>query len=109
MPILRPRLSRTEAREYGRCLREMRAEGIDVNSPRVDRTCSCRGHHRCGGLASLIFNLRSGLAGYAIQRRLVASRSGLILPEPCEVTTEFDRQIELYSWSVQLSRSRSIE
>jgi hypothetical protein len=96
MPILRPRLSRTEAREYGRCLREMRAEGIDVNSPdesiehvpAVDITV-------VGGLASLIFNLRSGLAGYAIQRRLVASRSGLILPEPCEVTTEFDRQIEL--------------
>jgi hypothetical protein len=43
----------------------------------------------------LIFNLRSGLAGYVIQLRLVARRSGLILLEQCEVTTEFDDQIEL--------------
>jgi hypothetical protein len=94
MPILRPRLSRTEAREYRRCLREMRAEGIDVNSPddsledvpALDITV-------VGGLASLIFNLPSGRAGYAIWLRLVARRSGLILPEPCEITTKFDDQI----------------
>src|ERR1700730_17594107 len=93
MPILRPRLSRTEAREYGRCLRELRAEGIDVNCPddsledvpALDITV-------VGGLASLIFNLPSGLAGYAIWLRLVARRSGLILPE-YEITTKFDDQI----------------
>jgi hypothetical protein len=94
MPILRPRLSRTEAREYGRCLRELRAEGIDVNCPddslddvpALDITV-------VGGLASLIFNLPSGRAGYAIWLRLVARRSGLILPEQCEITTKFDDQI----------------
>ena len=94
MPILRPRLSRTEAREYGRCLRALRAEGIDVNCPddsledvpALDITV-------VGGLASLIFNLPSGRAGYAIWLRLVARRSGLILPEQCEITTKFDDQI----------------
>lgn len=92
--VLRPRLSRTEVREYRRCLREMRAEGIDINSPddsledvpALDITV-------VGGLASLIFNLPSGRAGYAIWLRLVARRSGLILPEPCEISTKFDDQI----------------
>ena len=77
MPIQKARLSRSEEAEDRRCLREMRAEGIDVNSPddspehvpALDITVG-------GGLGSLIFNLRSGLAGYAIQLRLVASRSG---------------------------------
>jgi hypothetical protein len=90
------RLSRSEEAEYRRCLREMRAEGIDVNSPddspeyvpALDITV-------VGGLVSLIFNLPSGLAGYAIWLRVVARRSGLILLEQCEVTTEFDDQIEL--------------
>src|ERR1700730_2473874 len=96
MPILRPRLSRTEARAYGRSLRALRAEGIDVNCPddsledvpALDITV-------VGGLASLIFNLPSGRAGYAIWLRLVARRSGLILPEQCEITTKFDDQIVL--------------
>lgn len=96
MPILRPRPSRTEEREYSRCLREMRAEGIDVTSPddspehvpALDITV-------VGGLASLIFNLPSGLAGYVISLRLVARKSGLILPEQCEITTQFDDQIVL--------------
>src|ERR1700690_3471372 len=90
------RLSRSEEAVYRRCLREMRAEGIDVNTPNdspkyvpaLDITV-------VGGLVSLIFNLPSGLAGYAIWLRLVAMRSGLILLEQCAVTTEFDDQIEL--------------
>jgi hypothetical protein len=53
-----------------------------------------------GGLASVIFNLRNGLAGYAIELSLVASRSGLILPEQCEITTKFDRQIVLESFDL---------
>jgi hypothetical protein len=96
MPIQKARLSRSEEAEDRRCLREMRAEGIDVNSsddspehiPALDITV-------VGGVGSLIFNLRSGLAGYAIQLRLVANRSGLILPEQCEVSTKFDNQIVL--------------
>ena len=90
------RLSRSEEAEYHRCLREMRAEGIDVNRPddspehvpALDITV-------VGGLVSLIFNLPSGLAGYAIWLRLVARRSGLILSEQCEITTKFDDQIVL--------------
>ena len=89
------RLSRSEEAEYRRCLREMRAEGIDVNSPddspehvpALDITV-------VGGLVSLIFNLPSGLAGYAIWLRLVARRSGLILSD-CEITTKSDDQIVL--------------
>ena len=89
------RLSRSEEAEYHRCLREMRAEGIDVNSPddspehvpALDITV-------VGGLVSLIFNLPSGLAGYAIWLRLVARRSGLILSD-CEITTKSDDQIVL--------------
>jgi hypothetical protein len=74
----------------------MRAEGIDVNSPDDSpEHVPALAITIVGGFASLIFNLRSGLAGYAIQLRLVASRSGLILPEQCEVTTEFDDQIVL--------------
>lgn len=96
MQILKARLSGSEKAEDRKCLREMRAEGIDVNGPdhslkhvpALDITV-------VGGLESLIFNLRSGLAGYAIQLRLVASRSGLIVPEQCEVSTEFDKQIVL--------------
>jgi hypothetical protein len=76
------KVSRSEEAEYRRCLRKMRAEGIDVNTPddspqyfpALDITV-------VGGLVSLIFNLPSGLAGYAIWLRLVARRSGLILSE----------------------------
>ena len=96
MPIQKACLSRSEKAEDRRCLRELRAEGIDVNCPddsledvpALDITV-------VGGLASLIFNLPSGRAGYAIWLRLVARRSGLILPEPCEITTKFDDQIVL--------------
>jgi len=94
MPIQKACLSRSEKAEDRNCLRELRAEGIDVNCPAdsledvpaLDITV-------VGGLVSLIFNLPSGLAGYAIWLRLVAGRSGLILPEQCEITTKFDEQI----------------
>ena len=52
-----------------------------------------------GGPATLIFNLPGGLAGYAIWLRLVALKSGLILPEECQITTEFGDQIVLESFS----------
>ena len=79
----------------------MRAEGIDVNSPddspeyvpALDITV-------VGGPVSLIFNLPSGLAGYAIWLRFVARKSGLILPEQCEITTKFDDQIVLESFDL---------
>ena len=96
MPIQKARLSRSEEAEDRRCLREMRAEGIDVNSPDDSpEHAPALNITVVGGLVSLIFNLPSGLAGYAIWLRLVASRSGLILPEQCVVTTEFDDQIVL--------------
>ena len=54
-----------------------------------------------GGLASLIFNLPSGLAGYAIQLCLTATKSGVILHEGCDITTEFDGGIEAESTITQ--------
>jgi hypothetical protein len=101
MPIPRARLSRSEKAEDCRCLREMRAEGIDVNSPDDSLECAAALDITVvGGIASLIFNLRSGLAGYAIWLRLVAKRSGLVLLEQCRMTTKFDDQIELECFDV---------
>jgi hypothetical protein len=93
MPIRVRRLSRREEAEYRRCLREMQAEGIDVGTPnQAPEHASALDIMVVGGLASLIFNLPGGLAGYAIWLRLVARKSGLILPE-YEIATKFDGQI----------------
>jgi hypothetical protein len=79
----------------------MRAAGIDVNSSDDSLECAPAFDITVvGGLASLIFNLPSGLAGYAIWLRLVARGSGLILLEQCEMATEFDDQIELECFDV---------
>jgi hypothetical protein len=95
MPIrVRRRLSRGEEAEYRRCLQEMHNEGVDVEVPDDSpEHLTALDIMVVGGLASLIFNLPSGRAGYAIWLRLVARRCGLILPEPCEITTKFDDQI----------------
>jgi hypothetical protein len=94
VPILKKRLSRSAEAEHRRCLREMHAEGVSISEdsleclPALDVSV-------VGGLETLIFNLPSGLAGYAIWLRMVAKSSGVILPEEFEITTEFDEQIEL--------------
>ena len=96
MPIRRHRLSRREEAEYRMCLQEMQAEGIDVDIPDQAREhVPALDIFVIGGLASLIFNLPGGLAGYAICLRLVANKSGLILPDECRITTKFNDQIEL--------------
>ena len=94
MPILKRRLSGREEAERQRCLREMRDEGVSVledsseSGPAVQVSV-------IGGLETLIFNLPSGLAGYAIWFRFVAGKPGRILLEECEISTEFDDQIVL--------------
>ena len=93
VPIRRPRLSRREEAEYRRCLQEMQAEGIDVDIPDPPEHVPALDISVVGGLATLIFNLPSGLAGYAICLRLVAGKSGLILPDEPRTTTKFDDQI----------------
>jgi hypothetical protein len=96
MPIRRHRLSRREEAEYRMCLQEMQAEGIDVDIPdQAPEHVPGLDIFVVGGLASVIFNLPGGNAGYAICLRLVAGKSGLILPDECRITTKFDDQIEL--------------
>lgn len=98
MPILKARLSRTEEAEDQRCLREMYHEGVDISDDSLDRAPALD-ISVIGGLETLIFNLPSGLAGYAITVRLVAGKSGLILMEP-EITTRHDHQIVLESFDL---------
>jgi hypothetical protein len=89
------RLSRSDRAAYRRCLREMYREGIDVDNPQDSpEDAPALAVTVIGGLVSLIFNLPSGLAGYAVFLRLVAWK-GLIMLEQCEIATEFDDQIEL--------------
>jgi hypothetical protein len=93
MPVRMHRLSQRKEEEEGRCLQEMQAEGIDVdNLDQLPRRVPALDILVVGGPATLIFNLPSGLAGYAIWLRLVARKSGLIFPE-YEITTKFDNQI----------------
>jgi hypothetical protein len=99
MPIQKARLSRSEQAEDRQCLREMYHEGVvDISDDSLD-DAPALDISVIGGLETLIFNLPSGLAGYAITVRLVARKSGLILMEP-EISTQHDRQIELESFDL---------
>ena len=72
----------------------MWAEGIDVGAP--DSTLAPAyplNVFVVGGLASFVFNLPGGLAGYAISVRLISRHSELILSEDYEVATDFDDRI----------------
>src|SRR6266853_1272564 len=104
MPILRTRLSRREEAEDRRYLGEMHHEGVDVEIPDDSPECApALDISVIGGTESLIFNLPSGLPGYAIALRLVAGKSGLILHEcarPASMT-------KLYS-NVLISEDQSV-
>jgi hypothetical protein len=95
MPIRMHRLSRREEAEDRMCLQEMQAEGINIDIDKRDqspRRVPALDILVVGGPSTLIFNLPSGLAGYAIWLRLVATKCGLILPD-VEIITKFDDQI----------------
>jgi hypothetical protein len=99
MPILKGRLNRSEEAEDQRCLREMYHEGVvDISDDSLD-CAPALDISVIGGPETLIFNLPSGLAGYAITVRLVAGKSGLILVEP-EIATGHDHQIVLESFDL---------
>ena len=99
MPIQKARLSRSEEAEDRQCLREMYHEGVvDISDDSLDGAPALD-ISVIGGPETLIFNLPSGRAGYAIMVRLVAGKSGLILMEP-EITTRHDRQIVLESFDL---------
>lgn len=90
---MRPRkLSPTETMQYRKCLREMKAEGVDVGAPEPENG-SLLDVTVIGGLESLIFNLPNSLAGYAVRVRFLAVQSGLIMLEDFEITTKFDSQV----------------
>ncbi len=73
MPILRTRLSRREEAEDRRYLGEMDHEGVDVEIPDDSPECApALDISVIGGTESLIFNLPSGLPGYAIALRTSA-------------------------------------
>jgi hypothetical protein len=98
VPVRMHRLSRREEAEDHMCLQEMLAEGIDVDSPdESPQRVPDLDIMVVGGPATLIFNLPGGLAGYAIWLRLIAYKSGLILPDG-EITTKFDDQIVFESF-----------
>jgi hypothetical protein len=94
MPNLRTRLSGREEAEDRKRLREMHHEGVEVEIPDDSECAPGLDISVIRGIESLIFNLPSGLAGYAIALRLVAGKPGLILLD-CEITTSFDDQIVL--------------
>jgi hypothetical protein len=98
MPIHKARLSRSEEAEDRQCLREMYHEGVDISDDSLD-DAPALDISVIGGLETLIFNLPSGLAGYAITVRLVARKSGLVLMEP-EISTRHDQQIMLESFAL---------
>ncbi len=89
----RPRkLNPTETIQYRKCLRELKIEGVDVGATEPENG-SLLDVTLIGGLESVVFNLPSGLAGYAVRVRLVAVQSGLIVLEDFEITTKFDSQV----------------
>ena len=87
MPIRIPRLRQMEEAEYRRCLREMQAEGIDVD-------ISDEWHEPCplkitrGRQPSLVCDLGGGNTGYAIWVRIV-SECRVIVPD-YEISSEWD-------------------
>jgi hypothetical protein len=93
MPIRIHRLSKMEEAEYRRCLRDMRAEGIDVDIPdRWQEPCPLKITQ--GRQQGTVCDLGGGNAGYAIWVRIV-SQCRVIVPE-YEITSEWDEvSIEL--------------
>jgi hypothetical protein len=102
MAIQKFELSPREDADYRRCLRELHAEGIDVDAPEAPEQAFALDIMVFGGLASFVFNMPGGQAAYAIELRLVARKSGLILPDlGYPIDTEFDDEIVPESFSEQ--------
>jgi hypothetical protein len=93
MPIHKPRLSRAEEAKYLTRLRQMQAEGLDVEIPEDwqdnSRTLDIV---VAGPEQSTVFESASGGVCYAVLARVVAERPGLILTE-WSMSTVYDQQI----------------
>jgi hypothetical protein len=101
MAIRKHRLSRQEEATYLVCLRQLQAEGHDVeiseewreNAPAMDIEVGAPWEN-------MVFELRSGGTGYyAIWLRLVAKRAGVILLD-YDITSDWDDQILLLNIDV---------
>ncbi len=87
MPIRTRQLGQMEEAEYHRCLREMQAEGIDVDIP--DRWQEpCRLKITQGRQPGIVCDLGGGNTGYAIWLRIV-SECRVIVPE-YEISSPWD-------------------
>jgi hypothetical protein len=93
MPIHKPRFSRAEEATDWDYLRQLQAEGIDVEIPERWQENSGALRIVLGGPAeSVVFESATGGVCYAVIGRLVAERSGLILTE-WGLSTDHDEQI----------------
>jgi hypothetical protein len=87
MPIRIRRLGQMEEAEYRRCLREMQAEGIDVDiSDRWQEPCPLKITQ--GRRPGMVCDLGGGNTGYAIWLRVV-SQCRVIVPD-YEISSEWD-------------------
>ena len=87
MPIRIRRLGQMEEAEYRRCLREMQAEGIDVDIPdEWQEPCPLKITR--GRQPGIVCDLGRGITGYAIWLRVV-SQCRVIVPE-YEISSEWD-------------------
>ncbi len=94
MPTRKLRLSRTEEADTLACLRQLQAEGIDIEIPdEWEERSSCPLKITPGRDLGMICDLPGGHAGYAIPFRMVA-QSRLTLVD-YDLACEWDDQIEL--------------
>ena len=96
MPIRRLRLSRLEEAEQLVYLQQLRAEGHDVEIPEDwPERADDLDIEVAPSWENMLYDARSGgVAYYAIQLRMMARRSGVILLD-CDITTDWDDQILL--------------
>jgi hypothetical protein len=93
MPANKPKLSSADEREYCNCLRQLQAEGINVEIPEEWQDYSRPLDITLAGPAeSKVFESATGGVCYAVLARFVVERSGLILTE-WSGSTDYDDQI----------------
>jgi len=90
MPIQRPRLSRADEAIHRNYLRQLQAEGIDVEIPEEWQENSRALHIVLG--ESMVFESATGGVHYAVLTRFIAERSGLIVTD-WDLNTDHDDQI----------------
>jgi hypothetical protein len=99
MPIRKLRLSRLEEAEHLVCLRQLQAEGHDVEIPEQWPEKADALDIEVGPpLENMVFDVRnSGVVYYAIRARMMARRSEVILTD-CEITPDWDDQVLLLNF-----------